>query len=80
MDRTELGREQVIHPRFAMIRDPLQRGIDRGELRADLDTDAAAQLVVGAFFAHYLHRGRPDENWPRRVVDAIWPGLVTPPG
>lgn len=75
----EVFRERVIHPRLAMIRDTLQRGIDRGELRADLDTDAAAQLVAGAFFAHYLSRGRPDEDWPLRMVDAIWPGLVKPP-
>lgn len=76
----EVFREQVIHPRFAMIRETLERGIERGELRAGLDADVVTQLLVGAFFAHYLHRGRPDDDWPERVVDAIWPALVTPPG
>ncbi|MEX2196309.1 MAG: TetR/AcrR family transcriptional regulator [Thermoleophilaceae bacterium] len=75
----EVFRERVIHPRFAMIGETLRRGIERGELRSDLDTDAATQLLVGAFFAHYLHRGRPDEDWPERVVDAVWPSLA-PPG
>lgn len=73
-------RERVIHPRFAMVRETLERGIERGELRAGLDTDAATQLLMGAFFAHYLHRGRPDDDWPERVVDAIWPALVTQQG
>lgn len=68
-------RERVIHPRFEMIAESLRRGVERGELRADLDVDSITQMLVGAFFAHYLHRGRPDEEWPERLVAALWPGL-----
>lgn len=59
-----------------MVVATLQRGVDRGELRADLDTEAAAEMLIGAFLARYLHRGRPDPGWPRRVVDSAWPGLA----
>lgn len=76
----EAFRERVIRPRFAMVAAALERGIERGDLRADLDVELATDQLVGAFFAHYLHRGRPGDDWPERLLDAAWPGLAAPGG
>jgi AcrR family transcriptional regulator len=72
----DLFREQVTGPRFAQLRGILETGVESGELRADLDLDAACDLIVGAFLARYLGQGRPDEAWPRSLVDTVWPGLA----
>jgi len=71
-------REQVLEPRLATLRAALERGVARGEVRADLDLLCACHAVLGSFFAHGLHRGRPDARWPDRMLDALWPGLAAP--
>jgi AcrR family transcriptional regulator len=68
-------RERIVEARVAIFREIVEAGIERGELRPDLDVDAAADLVIGSFFFRYLAEGRPDEDWPRRVLDAVWPAL-----
>jgi AcrR family transcriptional regulator len=68
-------RARVIEPRLAMFRRILEGGIERGEVRPDVDLDAAADLILGSFLFRYLAEGRPDEDWPRRVLDAVWPAL-----
>lgn len=71
----KLFRRRVIMPRRLMIKKVLERAAGRGELRAEADTEAAADALIGAFFAHYLaglpfHRG-----WEDAIVDAIWSGI-----
>ena len=55
----EAARRQMIVPAIDRFRQVLRAGIERGELRADLDLDAAAHALLGSFFIHYLERGRP---------------------
>lgn len=69
-------REQVARPRLALLRDVLEAGVERGQVRRDADLDAACDLILGAFLFRYIAEGRPDERWPRRVADAIWPALA----
>lgn len=73
-----LFRERVTGPRIAQLRGILETGVERGEVRADADLDAACDLILGAFVAHYLAQGRPDEAWPRRLLDTLWPALAAP--
>jgi AcrR family transcriptional regulator len=68
-------RERVVRARMAIFREIIEAGIERGELRPDLDLDAAADLVIGSFLFRYISEGRPDEHWPQRVLDTIWPAL-----
>lgn len=70
------ARDQMIVPAIERFRLVLRRGIDRGELRADLDVDAAAHAVLGSFFPRYLERGRPKAGWAESVVAALWPALA----
>src|SRR3954447_17052206 len=72
----EAARRQMIAPAIDRFRRVLRAGIERGELRSDLDVDAAAHALLGSFFIRYLERGRPGPRWAGEVVDALWPALV----
>jgi AcrR family transcriptional regulator len=72
----DLFRERVTGPRIAQLRGILETGVEHGEVRADADLDAACDLIAGAFLAHYLAEGRPDEAWARRLLDTLWPALA----
>jgi hypothetical protein len=53
----------------------LERGQERGEIRADADLDAALHLIFGALFARRLS-GDEIPRWRERVVDAALRGLA----
>lgn len=71
-------RERVITPARKLFVTALQRGVDSGELRADLDLERAVDLLVGPVLYRAL-------LWPDQaaapagqVVDALLAGLTTP--
>src|SRR3954451_11473354 len=71
----EAARRQMIVPALDRFRTVLRAGIDRGELRADLDLDAISHALLGSFFLSYLESGRPRPGWAGEVVDTLWPAL-----
>lgn len=73
--------QQVIHPRRAALRAVLQRGVATGELRPDLDLDAAALLVAGGMLTavfHWERAGPVPPGLSERLVDAALAGLASP--
>ena len=72
----EAAREKMISPAVDRFRRVLRRGVERGELHADLDVDRAADAFLGSFFTHFYERGRPGPGWPEEVVRALYPGLT----
>jgi AcrR family transcriptional regulator len=72
----EAARRQMIGPAVERFRRVLRAGVARGELRADLDVEIAADAILGSFFTHSYERGRPGPDWPERAVATIWPGLT----
>ena len=74
-----LYRETVIEPRRELVRTVLRRGVQTGELRADLPID----LMLVQLTAPLLHRtspvgqldGEPTEGLAESVVDAVLSGL-----
>jgi AcrR family transcriptional regulator len=68
-------RETVLEPRRDVIRGVLRRGAANGELRADVDIDAALFMLTGAV----IGRGKFDTIPPgyvERVVDELLQGLA----
>ena len=74
----EAARRQMIVPAIDRFRQVLHAGIARGELRSDLDVDAAAHALLGSFFIRYLERGRPGPAWTEGIVDTFWPAFAAP--
>jgi AcrR family transcriptional regulator len=71
----EAARTAMIRPAVERFRRVLSKGVERGELKADLDVDRAADALLGSYFTHFYERGRPGPEWPEAVVAALYPGF-----
>jgi hypothetical protein len=73
---TELGRhyaEAVILPRRQMIAQVIAEGIERGDLRPDLDVEVAVDMVSGPAILRKLMGSfrDDDEEWEEKLVDGL---------
>jgi AcrR family transcriptional regulator len=68
-------RETVVEPRREVIRGVLRRGAANGELRADVDIDAALFMLTGAVIGRGKHDTIPP-GYVERVVDELLRGLA----
>ena len=69
--------ETVVEPRREVIRTVLRRGIATGELRPDLDVEAALFMLAGAVIARRgPEMGAVPPGYPERVVDELLRGLA----
>jgi AcrR family transcriptional regulator len=64
-----LVHDRVLSPRSALLRSVIEEGIAPGELRADLDIDAAVPILVGPML--YLGMWRMRESARRVDVDVV---------
>ena len=75
----ELGeafREQVISLRLAEVRRLIERAIERGELRPDVDAMLVHELLIGpVYYRHLLSGAKLDGRLAERLVDAVLPGI-----
>lgn len=70
----ERYRQDVMIPRRAVYREALRRGVERGEVRRDLDLDVAVAMLVGAFSFHKPPEPLPD-GFAEHLVDTILRGI-----
>jgi AcrR family transcriptional regulator len=71
-------RAQVVERRSQRMRDLLARGMERGELRVDLDIDVAVTLLVGPILYIVMMRSTAqpiDRATSERLVDGVLQGL-----
>jgi AcrR family transcriptional regulator len=72
---SRLVRRRVISLRRAEVEMVLERGIDRGDLRADTDAEIAHELLLGPAYYHLLLGGKQlDKKFAVRIVDAFLRG------
>lgn len=72
-------RQRILGPRRARYEDVLRRGIERGEVRQDLDVEGAIDALSGSYYAHYLS-GRPiGRDWPEQTLGVLWPAFAAAP-
>jgi AcrR family transcriptional regulator len=69
-------RVEVIRPRMAIAMTILRRGIERGEVRADLQLDVVTQLLAGSIFARHVSGQPEDEAWIDAVFETLWGGIA----
>ncbi|WP_053202334.1 TetR/AcrR family transcriptional regulator [Jiangella muralis] len=67
-------RESVIGPRRALTQAALQRAIERGELRDDLDLDLLAEIVTAPTLHWMLHN--PDRIPTRELLEQFVDGAL----
>ena len=68
--------ETVLEPRREVIRAVLRRGVASGELRPDLDVEAALFMLIGAVVARRGHEQQAiPAGYTERVVDELLRGL-----
>ena len=73
----EMYRERFAGPRRQVAREILARGVERGEIRPDIDPDEIVDLLVGPLFYRQLVAGRPvDPAGLSRMVDLVLAGIT----
>jgi AcrR family transcriptional regulator len=73
-------RQDVVPPRRQAMLAALERGRERGEVRADADLELAVDTLHGAVFYRLLLSGEPlDAAFAERLSDQVLDGLAPPP-
>ncbi|HLU33372.1 MAG TPA: TetR/AcrR family transcriptional regulator [Natronosporangium sp.] len=70
--------QSLVEPHREAMRQVLRRGVESGELRADLDIEVAVTLLNGPRLLQKMlrwHPGLDDDTLPERVVDTVLAGL-----
>jgi AcrR family transcriptional regulator len=74
-------RERVVSNRLADVSALVERGISRGELRADLDPEMVTDLLLGPMYYRLFLSGSPmDDNFGKRLVTTLLPAFTTQAG
>ncbi|HKH17201.1 MAG TPA: TetR/AcrR family transcriptional regulator [Solirubrobacteraceae bacterium] len=68
-------RRSVLHPRRAVGRALIERGQERGDVRSDIDPEAALDLFAGPFLARVFAGLDTGPRW-RKKAFAVWWDIV----
>ena len=74
-DLIRLFRERLWAPRANLLREIIDRGRERGELRKIVDSDVVVSMLIGALYAAYISQAKIPHDWPERVVRAALDGM-----
>jgi len=69
----------IVEPRHRVVEAVLRRGIDRGEIAADVDLDAVDAMLFGAVLARATLGLPLDGTWAERVVAVAWRAMRPTP-
>jgi AcrR family transcriptional regulator len=74
----EALQQALVRPRRAAIAAILRRGVERGELRTDIDIELVSEMLIGPMIARVLMSGGDPaalDGMPMRVWDALERGI-----
>ena len=74
-DLIRLFRERLWAPRANLLREIIDRGRERGELRKIVDSDVVVSMLIGALYAAYISQAKIPHDWPERAVRAALDGM-----
>jgi AcrR family transcriptional regulator len=69
-----LFKTRIVEPRRALLR----RALTAGDLPNSPDLDALTSMLIGSFYASYVTLAGIPDDWPNRVLNAIWPPDTSP--
>jgi len=64
-----LFKTRIVEPRRALLR----QALEAGDLPDSADLDALTSMLIGSFYGRYLTLAGIPDDWPDRVLSAIWP-------
>ena len=64
-----LFKTRIVEPRRALLR----QALEAGGLPAAADFDALTSMLIGSFYGRYVTVAGIPDDWPDRVLSAIWP-------
>jgi AcrR family transcriptional regulator len=70
-----LFRERLWATRANLLREIIDRGRERGELRKIVDSDVVVGMLIGALYAAHLSLAKIPHDWPARAVRAALDGM-----
>jgi AcrR family transcriptional regulator len=69
-------RERLLRPRRELVEQMLHRGIERGEIRPDIDPLIVTEMVAGAIFGHHVLLGLPGtDEWTDKLTGHVWAAI-----
>jgi AcrR family transcriptional regulator len=72
-------RERILGPRRGMVEAMLRAGIERGQIRPDIDPLVVTEMIAGAVFGHHAILGMTaNEAWIESLVDHVWTAIAAP--
>jgi AcrR family transcriptional regulator len=74
--------QEIAESRRTVMREVLRRGVERGELRADVDIELMLLLLSGPILVQrvlHWYPGLDEHDLPARVLDAVLSGIGTAP-
>ncbi len=75
----ELFRERILGPRRDEVVGMLQRSLERGEIRPDINPEAVVHAIAGSMFARRLLGIQESEEWIRQTVEVVCRGMLADP-
>jgi len=63
-----LFKTRIVEPRRALLRQALAAG----DLPESADLDALTSMLIGSFYARYVTIAGIPDDWPERVLSAVW--------
>ena len=72
----DLFRTRLLDPRRDQVLAMLRQGIERGELRPDIDPLVVTEMIAGAIFGHHVILGQPTTDaWVDALVEHVWAAI-----
>jgi AcrR family transcriptional regulator len=65
----DLFKSRIVEPRRALLRQALAAG----DLPDSADLDALTSMLIGSFYGRYVTIAGIPDDWPDRVLSAVWP-------
>ena len=73
-------RARLIGPRRQLVEGLLRVGIERGEIRPDIDPLIVTEMIAGAIFGHHAILGLAGtDEWIDSLVDHVWEAIRVRP-
>src|SRR4051794_38186475 len=71
----EAFRERVVMPRRRVTQAILARGMERGDVRAGLDVEQAADALIGNAVGRHISGLGFDDEWFESAIEFFWRGV-----